>query len=177
MGQVGNSQSFNAGSSSSLVNNLVTSFKTNIDTLLQGGRDITIHLPAAQSPCPSGCKYNSAYGRFVGSNGGLCTSCGGKGFVFEPRWTVYKANIKWTDEGIFENRSGGEDTPAGKVYETLARTKTVVESLDHINQSLGATIDGFQCELWGEPRTTGFGDSTLYVVSFWKKVNKKLSNG
>jgi hypothetical protein len=174
---VSNNQTFNAGSSGVIVNSLGNLFEQQMHTVLLGGRDIFIDLPPGQTACPANCKYNSTYQRYTGNGTALCKSCGGAGFIMEQRQTVYRANIRWTDEGLNDPRGGGEDTPAGKVYESLVRTKTHIASLNHINQSLGATIDGVKCTLWNEPRTTGWGNTLYFVVCFWKKANKKLSNG
>lgn len=145
-------------------------------TMLIGGRDISLDLPPGKEPCPAACKYNSTYNMYTGDGTALCGACGGRGFILEQRQTIYRANIRHIDENLDSGRGGGEDTPAGRVFETLIRTKTHIVSFDHINQCLGATIDGIKCTLWGDPRQTGWGDTLYFVVAYWKKANKKLSN-
>lgn len=177
MSLISNLQSFSPDASGTLVSDLVDTFKAGADTVLIGGRDITLHLPPAKTPCPSGCKFNSMYQRYIGEGGALCRVCKGEGFIYEPRQTVYRANIRWTDEPVFSTRSGGEDTPAGKVFDADVRTKTVIESFNHIQQAESANIDGVKCSVWQEPRQTGFGGTLLYVVTWWKRSNKKIGNG
>jgi len=177
MSLISNLQTFNAASSGSLVNSFGSIFEQQMHTVLLGGRNISLDLPPGQTPCLGNCKYDSTYDRYVGNGTALCRDCGGRGFILEPRQTIYRANIRWTDEPLAASRGGGEDTPGGRVFESLVRTKTHIASLDHINQCLGATIDGIKCTLWEEPRVTGWGNTLYFVVSFWKKSNKKLSNG
>jgi len=177
MAIVPNNQSFNTASSGTLVTSLSNIFEQQMHSVLLGGRNISIDLPPSKTPCPAGCKYNSTYKRYTGNGTALCSACAGEGFILEPRQTIYRANIRWTDEPLNMTRGGGEDTPAGRVFESLVRTKTHIASLDHINQSISATIDGIKCTLWEEPRVTGWGNNLYFVVAFWKKANKKLSNG
>ena len=178
MSIVSNNESFNAASSGTIVDSLGGLFERQMHTVLLGGRDISLDLAPVKTPCTAGCKYNSTYNRYAGANGtAVCRACGGEGFILEPRQTIYKANIRWTDETLSNARGGNEDTPAGRISESLIRTKTHIASFDHINQCLGATIDGIKCTLWDEPRVTGWGGQLYFVVSFWKKANKKLSNG
>lgn len=176
MSIVPNSQSLTPIASGNIVNSLVTRFKSGADTVLIGGRDITLHLPPALIECVAGCKFNSTYEKYFGVGGALCRTCRGDGFTKEPRQTIYRANIRHTDESLASPRGGGENTPAGRVYEALIRTKTVIESYNHILLAETAEIDGIKCTLWNDPRQTGFGDTLLYVIAFWKKVNKKVSN-
>lgn len=172
-----NNQTFSPAASGIIVTGLLPVFRAQIDTVLLGGRDITLNLPPARQPCPLACKFNSSYGKFIGTAGALCRGCAGQGFVFEPRQTIYRANIRHTDEPLPQTRGGGEDTPGGRVFEALVRTKTVIESYDHILEAVSADIDGIKYTLWNDPRQTGWGDTLLYVVTFWKKVNKRLTNG
>jgi len=173
MSIVPNSQSFSPQASGTLVSSLASRFKAGMDTVLLGGRDITLHLPPAKTACPFGCKFNSTYNRFLGLDGKMCRTCKGQGFLVEPRQTIYRANIRWTNETLASKRAGGEDTPAGRISENLIRTKTVIESLNHIKQALSADIDGTNCILWEEPRPHGWGGQLFYVTSFWQKSNKQ----
>lgn len=146
-----------------------------MDTVLTGlGRDITIHLPPSKSPCTDvDCKYNSTYQRYTGTNGKICETCRGQGFLVESRQTIYIANIRWTAEPFNESTGVQEKFPAGRVGVNFVRTKTVATSKDHIRESIGATIDTTNVELFREPRQTGFGrDPLLYVISWWKVVNR-----
>lgn len=177
MSLLSNLQVFNSGSSTTLVSALGNIFEQQQHTVLLGGRNISIDLPPQKTPCPASCKFNSTYNRYTGNGTAICGACAGQGFTLDQRQTTYIANIRHTDELLDNPRGGGEDTPAGRVYQTLIRTKTHITSLDHINQSLGATIDGFKCKLWGEPRVTGWNGELYFVVSYWQKTNKKSSNG
>lgn len=146
-----------------------------MDTVLVGlGRNITIHLPPSKGPCPDiTCKYNSTYQRYIGTNGKICETCKGQGFLVEGRQTIYVANIRWTSEPFNQATNILEKFPAGRVGVNFVRTKTVASSKDHVRESIGATIDGNNVELFREPRTTGFGASPLlYLISWWKVVNK-----
>lgn len=175
---VPNNQAFNADASGTLISSLAGEFKTAMDTVMLGGRDITIHLPAQKSPCPdASCRFVSVggYRKHIRNDGQLCRTCRGQGFFFEQRQTVYRANIRWTDEDLANSLNTGQDTVAGRTTEALVRTKTVADSFNHIQQAIGAQIDGVPVELWGEPRYTGFGGSVFYVVAFWKRTNKKTS--
>jgi hypothetical protein len=175
MGLISNSQSFYPGASGLVGGTaLENSFKSAMDSVLVGlGRDITIHLPAAKSECPAvNCDYNSTYDRFMGTNGKICETCRGQGFVVEPRWTIYRANIRWTEEPYNEAKSSQEKFEPGRLGVNFVRTKMVASAFDHIKQSIGATIDGVDVELHEQPRTTGFGNQVLYTVCWWKVVNR-----
>jgi len=177
MAIIPNNQSFHPQASGTLISGLSSIFKQNMDTVLLGGRDIIIHLPPKKTPCVAGCKYNSTYKRYMGNNQALCPSCKGDGFKKETRQTIYRANIRQTDEPLSDSVTSGEDTVGGRVYRTLISTKTVIESYDHILQSEGATIDGIHCTLWNDPRTTGWNGQLYYVISYWQKANKKVGRG
>jgi hypothetical protein len=141
--------------------------------LLTCGRDIIVHLPPTKSRCiSSDCVFNVTYKRYINIYGQVCENCKGEGFVVEPRWTSYKANIRWTDEPYNESRSIQESQSFGRIGADFVRTKTVLTSFDHIKVSQMATIDGLNVQLHEEPRYTGFGGSLFYVVAWWKKVNK-----
>lgn len=149
-----------------------------MDSVLIGGRDITLDLKPSKNPCPSACKFVQAYETYVDSiTGGPCTTCRGQGFIYEQRQTVYRANIRWTNEPLDRAIKGGQDTPGGQVPGDFVRTKTVVESYNHIVSADGATIDGVKVKMFKPPRQTGFGGQLLYVVTWWEDANKKVTNG
>jgi hypothetical protein len=110
-------------------------------------------------------------------NQALCQTCKGDGFQKEPRQTIYRANIRWTDEPLDETITTNQDTVGGRVYKSFARTKTVIESYDHILLSEGVTIDGIHCTLWNDPRVSGWNGDLYYVTTFWQKSNKKVGRG
>lgn len=173
MGQVSNSQSFSAGASGVIVTGKTALFKRKMDSLLLGGWDFTIDLPPHKTDCPSStCKYNPVYDRYVDLQGGPCRACAGQGFIFEPRWTVYKCNRRWTNEPLDKSENTGEKTVAGRVFGNFVRIKTVAAAWNHIHQSIGGTIDGVKVKLYEEPRYTGWGGTNLYIVSWWERVNK-----
>jgi hypothetical protein len=172
MAIVPNNQSFDPLSSSALVPALVSQFKIAMDTVLQGGRNITIHLPPIKSACPGNCRFNSSYKKFMGTNGGLCPMCRGEGFMLEQRQTIYMANIRQIKEPFENSEVDGQESNAGRVSEKIVRTKTVIESYDHVLSSIAATIDGEPYKLWMDPEKTGFGGTLLYVVTRWKKMDK-----
>lgn len=172
MGQVANSESFAAGASGIITTNKSTLFRRKMDSLLLGGTQITIDLPAGEQPCPSSCKYNPTYGQYVGVNRRLCRSCSGRGFILEPRYTVYKCNRRWTNESLDQSENTGEKTIGGRIYGNFVRVKTVEAAWDHIHQSLGASIDGVKVKLYQGPRRTGWNGNNLYIVSWWERVNK-----
>lgn len=175
MGFVPNNQSFAVSSSGSIAA-LRGEFETNIDSVLVDlGRDITVHLSPGKSACTSpNCKFNSTYKRYMGINGKICEECKGQGFFIEPRYTIYRANIRWTNEPFNESsRNIQEVFEPGRLGANFCRIKTKAVSMDHIRESVGATIDGVNVELYREPRHTGFGPSPLlYVVSWWKVMNR-----
>lgn len=175
MGLISNNQSFYPGASGLIGGtSLENTFRSAMDSVLVGlGRDVTIHLPPAKTPCiSSDCKYNSTYQRYIGDDGKICETCRGQGFTIEPRWTIYRANIRWTDEPFNEARTILEKHEAGRINQNFVRTKLVASAHDHIRESVGATIDGIEVELFEEPRLTGFGNQLLYTVCWWKKVNR-----
>ncbi|MHA2063196.1 MAG: hypothetical protein ACXABY_02325 [Candidatus Thorarchaeota archaeon] len=167
-----NNQVISPQASGTLLSAMAPVFKAQMDTVLLGGRNITLNLSPGQTECPSGCRYNSTYNRYLGLDGKACRGCAGRGFLVEPRQTIYLANIRWTNEPLPSARAGGEDSPGGRVSENLIRTKTVIESLDHIKSALSANIDGVDCVLWEEPRPHGWGGQLFYVTAFWKKSDK-----
>lgn len=175
MAIIPNSQSFGTLPSGQITS-LRTDFQNAIDTVLTSlGRDITIHLPASKSPCPDiTCVYNSTYQRYTGASGKICETCKGQGFLVETNQTIYVANIRWTNEPFNEsNRNIQEAFVPGRLGANFVRIKTVASSKDHIRESIGATIDGVNVELFREPRHTGFGATPLlYVISWWKVVNR-----
>jgi hypothetical protein len=146
-------------------------FKRAMDSLLSGGGSITLDLPPTRSVCPGGCRYNGTYKVYMGSTGELCQECKGAGFLYEQRQTTYACNRRWTNEPLDQNETGGKDTPAGRIYGNFVRTKTVIESFSHIQESLGATIDSSKVKLYREPRKTGLGDQLYYVIAWWERVN------
>lgn len=177
MAIISNNQSFHPDASGTLVSSLADTFKQQMDTVLLGGRDITLHLPPKKIRCGGGCRFNSTYKRYIGANSAICQECKGDGFQKVTRQTIYRANIRWTDEPFASPLTTGQDTIAGRVYRSLVRTKTVIESYDDILLSEGATIDGIHCTLVNDPRVTGFNGQLYYVISFWEKSNKKVGRG
>lgn len=175
MGLISNSQSFYPGASGSVGGTaLENTFRSAMDGVLVGlGRDITIHLPPTKNACVSSdCTYNSTYDRYIGTNGKICETCRGQGFTIEPRWTIYRANIRWTEEPYTESKSSAEPYEPGRLGQNFVRTKLVASAFDHVKQSIGATIDGVDVELHEQPRTTGFGSQVLYTVCWWKVANR-----
>lgn len=154
-----------------LISGVQAAFKNAMDSLVSGGGSITLDLPATRSVCPGLCRYNATYKMYMGANGELCQECKGAGFINEPRQTVYSCNKRWTNEPLDQSETGGKDTPAGRIYGNFVRTKTVIESFDHIQQCLGATIDNSKVKLYREPRKTGLGDQLYYVIAWWERVN------
>lgn len=177
MGYVGNSQSFMTGASGIIGTTAQQdTFQTAIDSVMVGlGRDITLHLPPSKLPCTSpDCKYNSFYKRWVTTTGQVCESCRGNGFVMEPRYTTYRANIRWTNEpyNYGTNTQETEAQQFGRIGVDFCRTKLVIAAYGHIKESIGATIDGINVELFDEPRKTGFGNRLMYTVAMWKVMNR-----
>jgi Zn finger protein HypA/HybF involved in hydrogenase expression len=175
MAIIPNNQAFLPLPSGQLMN-LQTAFKDSMDTVLTGlGRDITIHLPPSKSPCSDvTCKYNSTYQRYTGTNGRICETCKGQGFLVENNQTIYIANIRWSNEPFNETVSNSQEVfPPGRLGVNFVRTKTVASSMSHVRTSIGATIDGINVELFQPPRQTGFGRlPVLYAISWWKVVNR-----
>lgn len=175
MAEISNNQSFIAGASGIVGGTVLENqFQTAMDGVLIGlGRDVTVHLQPAQTPCTApGCTFNPFYQRYTGSSGILCEVCRGQGFVNEPRWTIYRANIRWTDEPFNEAKSIQERHEPGRLGQNFVRTKMVADAVDHLRESVGATIDGIDVELHEEPRLTGFGSRLLYTVAWWKVANR-----
>lgn len=174
MPEIPNSQNISATSSGAIdFSTLSSLFKTNMDTVLVGGRDITLHLPPSKDPCTDpNCSFNSFYKKYMGNNGQVCQTCGGQGFIYEHRWTVYRANIRWTNEP-FDNLRGQKEEIGTLSREdaNFVRTKTVIESYDDIRNSKSASVDNIHVELVREPRKIGFAGNLHYVVSWWKVIN------
>ena len=175
MTTVANNQTFSTSASGNTISGLSSQFRTAMDSVLLGvGRDITLHLPPAKMPCPIGCRFNQTYNKFIGANGQPCRSCGGDGFLFEPRQTSYTANIRWITDPLNPASVGGQATIAGRIFAADVRTKMVVAAHNHILESIGAEIDGIPVKLVTDPVPTGFGGSLFYVVAFWEKKNTKV---
>lgn len=174
MAIVQNNQSFSPYASGYALDALITPFKAATDAiLLDLGRDVTIHLPPSKQKCSDPtCKFNSFYKKFTGPTNKLCELCKGQGFILEPRQTIYRANLRWTNEAFNEARNINERHEVGRIGQNFLRMKTVADSMTHIRQSIGATIDTIDVELFEEPRYTGFGRNLLYVISWWKVVNR-----
>jgi len=173
MAIVTNNQSFLTASTGIIGSTLATQFKTQVDGILYGmGRDVIIHLPPSKTQCsdPS-CKFNPFYKRFTGPTNQMCDTCRGQGFTLEPRQTVYRANLRWTDEAFNESSNISEKYKIGRVGQNFLRMKTQAVSMEHIRTSVGATVDTINIELFEEPRYTGFGNNLFYVISWWKVVN------
>lgn len=85
MAIISNNQSFSPLASGTLISSFSNIFRQQMDTVLLGGRDITLHLPPKKIKCTSGCRFNSTYKRYIGNNQALCTTCKGDGFKKEPR--------------------------------------------------------------------------------------------
>lgn len=175
MGLIPNNQSFIAGASGTVGGTaLENQFQTAMDAVVIGlGRDVTVHLPPAQMECTApGCTFNPFYQKYATPSGALCEVCRGQGFIIEPRWTIYRGNIRWTEEPYNEARSIQEKHEPGRLGQNFVRTKMNVAAFDHLKQSIGATIDGVDVELHEEPRKTGFGSRLLYTVAWWKVANR-----
>jgi hypothetical protein len=173
MGLIPNNQTFIAGASGTIVTDKSTVFRRRMDSVLLGGWNITIDLPPGQSDCPSPrCRYNPTYERYQDINGGPCRDCKGQGSIVEPRYTIYKCNRRWTNEPLDQSENTGEKTVAGRVFGNYVRVKTVGAAWEHIQNSIGATIDGVKVKLYREPRRTGWGGTNLYIISWWERANK-----
>lgn len=165
---ISNLQSFSSYASGLIPSSARTTFKDNIDGVLYNlGRDITVHLKPAKSRCLSGCVFNQTYKKFTNATNQICSECRGDGFILEPRQTVYRANIRWMNQPYADKGN------ATRTEENFVRTKTVAASYDHIKDSIGATIDGINVEVYQEPRTSGFGETPLlYTIAYWKRVDR-----
>jgi len=169
-----NSQTFHASASGTDISAMADNLQECMDSVLLGaGRNITVHLPAGKTPCSSSsCVFDSLYKRYIGENGILCEVCKGQGFIVEPRYTLYVANIRWATEPFNQSSRGTEELYSpGRLGANFVRTKMVASAYDHIKESIGATIDGRNVELFEEPRQTGFGDNLFYTVCWWKANN------
>lgn len=177
MAIVVNSQSFAAGASGTVMQSAAGQFQEAMDSVILGmGRDVTVHLPPSKSRCPTQtCRFNDTYQKFIGPDGQLCRTCGGQGYFLEPRQTVYLANIRWINNPLANTKTGGEATPAGRVYEGDVRTKMVAAAFNDIRNCIGAEIDGIPVKLIQQPRYTGFGGNLYYVIAFWEETNKKTN--
>lgn len=176
MSLISNLQDFSPGASGTLITGLASTFRTAMDTVLLGGRNITLHLEPSKARCPdTTCRFNSAYNKFIGPNGAPCRTCGGQGFFLEPRQTIYIANIRWIDDALLTGSSTGEDAIGGRLYSADVRTKTVAASYNDILNCVAAEIDGIPVKLKTEPRRTGFGGNLYYTVAFWERQNKKTN--
>ena len=172
MGEISNGENLTP-LNPALMGALKNTFKNNMDSILYGGGEISIDLPANKERCPASCKYNMSYDNYMDVNGSaICRTCRGKGFVYTPRFTTYKCNRRWTNEPLDQAETGGKDTPGGRIYGNFVRTKTHISSFDHISASLGADIDGVKVKLYREPRKTGWGNENFYVVAWWERANK-----
>lgn len=172
MGFISNSQSITA--SGTFGSSSLTKFQNAMDTVLYDlGRDITIHLPPSKGQCASpDCQFDSFYKRYLSTNGQVCQTCQGQGFTYEQNYTIYRANLRWTNEPYNNSKTIAEDQSIGRIGVNFCRVKTVESSMSHIKESIGATIDGINVELFDQPRYTGFAGSLLYTISIWKVVNR-----
>jgi hypothetical protein len=172
-----NNESFSTGASGVLVTAHTAIFKKQMDSLLMGGHDITLDLPAASTDCPDpNCRYNQTYSQYMGLSGGLCSTCKGKGKIYEHRQTIYKCNRRWQNKPIDRTLTGNQATEGGRIHANVVRVKTHIASFNHIMQSLGATLNGQKLKLIEEPRKTGWNGTNLYVISWWERASK-LNNG
>lgn len=163
------------GALSGLMVASTTRFKNTMDGLLVDGWVITLDLPAVKLPCPANCTFNPTYDKYVGVNTLICPVCKGQGSVFEQRQTNYKCNRRWTNNPLDKSSNGGQNTLGGMVFGNYVRVKTHISSFNHIQQSLGATLDGLKLKLYEEPRKTGWAGTDLYVISWWERANKKTN--
>jgi hypothetical protein len=172
-----NNESFEPDASGVIVTRRTAIFKKKMDSVLLGGFDITLDLPAGSTDCPDpSCRYNQTYDQYMGSTGGLCSTCMGKGKIYEHRQTIYKCNRRWENKPIDRALTGGQATEGGRVHANVCRVKTHIASFDHIMQSLGATLNGQKLKMIEEPRKTGWDGTNLYVISWWIRASKK-NNG
>jgi hypothetical protein len=112
----------------------------------------------------------------MGLSGGLCSTCKGKGKIYEHRQTIYKCNRRWQNKPIDRTLTGNQATEGGRIHANVVRVKTHIASFNHIMQSLGATLNGQKLKLIEEPRKTGWNGTNLYVISWWERASK-LNNG
>jgi len=177
MAIIANGESFSADASGIIVSRHAAIFKSKMDSVLMAGYDFTIDLPPRSDDCPDvGCRYNQTYGQYMTLAGGLCSTCMGKGKIYEHRQTIYKCNRRWENRPIDRALTGGQATEGGRVHADVVRIKTHIASFDHIMQSLGATLNGQKLKMIEEPRKTGWGSELFYVISWWIRSSKK-NNG
>lgn len=168
-----NNESFAPGASGSILTNRLSVFKKHMDSVLMGGRTITLDLPAGSTDCPDPeCRYNPSYDQYMGVNGVICRSCRGKGKIYLHRQTEYKCNRRWENEPISKGITGNQNTEGGRIKTNLCRVKTHISSYDDILKSTGATIDGIKVKLWESPRKTGWNDDLCYIISWWEEAPK-----
>ena len=169
-----NNESFSPNASGIIVTRHTAIFKEKMDSLLLGGHDILIDLPAGATDCPSvNCRYNQTYDQYMSLAGGLCSTCRGKGKIYEHRQTIYKCNRRWENKPIDRALTGNQATQGGRIHANAVRVKTHIASFNHIMQSLGATLNGQKLKLIEEPRKTGWNGVNLYVISWWQRASKK----
>lgn len=170
-------ESFEPGASGQLVTQHNSLFKRYMDSMLLGGHQITIDLPAGSEDCPDpNCRYNQTYDQFMSLNGGICMTCGGKGKVYAFRQRIYHCNRRWVNNSIDRSLTGGQATQGGRIHANTVRVKTQISSFDDITASLGATLNGQKLKLVEEPRKTGWNGENMYVISWWERASKK-NNG
>ena len=129
-------------------------------------------IPNAQSfhPTASGTLISYFTPSFQASMDSVIVGMGRDVTIHLP---AAKANLRWTDEPFNEStRNIQEIGTPGRLGSNFLRMKTVQVSQVHIRESIGASVDGINLELFEEPRYTGFGGQLLYVISWWKVVNR-----
>jgi len=173
MGLINSLQTFTTGASGVVGTVAQTTFKRAMDIVLVDlGRDITVHLREGRAPCADpNCSFDAFYKRYMGTNGQVCQTCKGQGFYIEPRYTIYKANIRWSNKPFNKGEDIQEDQSIGRIGVNFVRTKTLDTSFDDIRDSIGCTIDGINVELFRPPRKIAFGN-VYYTVCWWKAVNR-----
>ena len=173
MVNVPNDESFAPGASGSLVTNLTSIFKKQMDSVLLGGTTITLDLPAAQEDCPSpDCRYNPTYDRYQATNGAICRTCRGTGTIKTLRQTTYRCNRRAINEDLAKTLTGNQNTEGGRIRSNVFRVKTHISSYSDILKCVGATLDGQKIKLVQPPRKTGWNGELCYVISFWEEANK-----
>jgi len=172
MGVITNGEGFHGNSMPNLMSSLKTKWRIAMDTIMQGGRAITLHLPPLKSACVGSCRYNSTYKKHMSATGGICGACKGEGFMLEQRQTSYTANIRHEEMKLESADSGGQDTPAGRISQRVLITKTVIASYVHLQKCIGATIDGENYKLIGDLEKRAFGGTVYYVQATWRKMDK-----